>query len=116
MTKLIVEQIQFVGMNDLEPTDQYTVQKICAENYNKIKRGLKNSLSLIVHIKCYEKEGGKKKYSIHIRCLSPSKIMIESCRSHDWELARAIHKAFEDIKNQINHKFKSDTSRKKVYY
>lgn len=113
MPKLVFEQIQFVGLNDLDAEEQYTVQKLSAEYYQKIKRGLKNDLTLLVHIKCYDKGGKRKKYCIHVRCLSPIKKTIESCRAHEWDLPRAVHKAFTDIQNQVRHTFKSDTSRRK---
>ncbi len=113
MPKIAFEHIQFVGLNDLEAEEQYVVQKLSSTYYQKIKRGLKNALILLVHIKCYCKGGERKKYSIHVRCLSPIKKSIESCRAHDWDLARSVHKAFQDIQNQVKHTFKSDTSRRK---
>ncbi|MBD3303594.1 hypothetical protein GF343_00450 [Candidatus Woesearchaeota archaeon] len=108
------EIIQFVGVHDLEPMEQETVQKLTTENYQKIKRDLKAATSMRVHIKTYKKEGDKKKYSIHILIAYPGKV-IESCRAHDFELPRALHKAFNDIKEQINHTFHSDTTRDKAY-
>jgi len=36
---------------------------------------------------------------------------VESNKVHDFELARAIHKAFNDITEQIHHKLHTDTNR-----
>jgi len=108
------EIIQFVGVHDLEPMEQETVQTLATENYQKIKRQLKNLTDMKVHVKTYKKEGDKKKYSIHILIAYPGKV-IESCRAHDFELPRALHKAFNDVKEQINHTFHSDTTRDKAY-
>jgi len=104
------EIIQFVGVHDLDPDEQMLVNKIATENYEKIKRELHNVTNMVVHIKCYEKEGGKKKYSLHVRAIYPSRV-IESCKSHDFDLARALHKSFDDIKEQIKHHFHSDRTR-----
>ncbi|MBW2973455.1 hypothetical protein KY346_03625 [Candidatus Woesearchaeota archaeon] len=108
------EIIQFIGVKDLEPMEQETVQRLTTENYEKIKRDLKNMTDMKVHVKTYKKEGTKKKYSIHILVSFPGKA-IESCRAHDFELPRALHKAFNDIKEQIHHKLHTDTGWDKPY-
>lgn len=104
------ETLQFVGMNELTIEEQEAVNEISTKEFEKVKRELKNNVSIVVHIKCYKKEGGKDKYSLHIRVLAPTKI-IESCKSHDWDLTRALHKSFEDIHNQIAHTFKGNATR-----
>lgn len=109
------EIINFIGMRDLEPEEQYLVNRLSTGNYQKIKRVLKNITNMTVHIKCYEKTGGKKKFSLHVRVSAPTTKVIESCRSHDFDLARALHKAFDDVRTQINHKYRSDTTRPKAY-
>jgi len=108
------EIIQFIGVSDLEPMEQDTVQTLTTENYPKIKRAIKNITSLKVHVKTYKKEGEQKKYSLHVQAIYPGGT-IESTKAHDFELPRAIHKAFNDIKEQINHKLKTDTTRDKAY-
>lgn len=104
------EIIQFIGVSDLEPMEQDTVQTLTTENYPKIKRALKNITSLKVHVKMYKKEGEQKKFSLHVQAIYPGGT-IESTKAHDFELPRAIHKAFNDIKEQINHKLKTDVTR-----
>lgn len=108
------EVIQFIGIDNLEPLELADVQKISTKEFEKIKRVVKNITSLVVQVKTYKKEGNKKKYSIHLRCSSPTKVF-ESCRAHDWELARAVHNAFDNLKTQIKHTFKNDNSWKKPY-
>ncbi|MBI4141788.1 hypothetical protein HY484_02600 [Candidatus Woesearchaeota archaeon] len=104
------EVLQFVGLNQLSIEEQEAVNSISTKEYEKAKRTLKNTLSVVVHIKCYEKEGGRKKYSLHIRAIAPTKI-IESCKSHDWDLPRAVHKSFQDIHKQIAHHFGTNATR-----
>ncbi|MBW2969460.1 hypothetical protein KY315_01055 [Candidatus Woesearchaeota archaeon] len=98
------EIIQFVGVKDLEPMEQETVQRLTTENYEKIKRALKNITSLKVHVKMYKKEGEQKKFSMHVQAIYPGGT-IESNKSHDFELPKALHQAFADVLVQIEHKF-----------
>ena len=109
------ELIQFVGVSSLEPEEQVLVSRLSTENYEKIKRALKNITNMTVHIKCYEKTGGKRKFSLHVRVAAPTIKVIESCKSDDFDLARALHKAFNDVRTQIQHRYRSDTTRPKAY-
>ena len=109
MAKKIIDNeiIQFVGLKDLEPMEQETVQRLTTEYYEKIKRDFNNITDLVVHIKTHGKGGERKKFSIHIRAIAPT-VMIETDKSHDFDLARAVHKAFEDVRTQIHHKLHTD--------
>ena len=101
--------IQFVGLKDLEVDEQDTVQSISTENYGKIKRELHNITDVIVHVKTAGKVPGaekRKRYSVNIRALSPG-FSLESSKSDDYELPRALHSAFADILAQISHKLKT---------
>lgn len=109
------EIIQFVGVHDLDPAEQATVSRLATQTYEKLQHFAENIQGMTVHIKCYASEGKKKKYSIHVRLNVPSKAVIESCKSHDFDLARALHKSFDDILTQTKHKFHSDTTRQKAY-
>lgn len=99
------EMIQFVGVNELAPEEQELVSRLSTENYEKFTRLVKNIEQMVVHIKTYENEGQKKKFALHIRIKVPTMAIFESCKSHDFDLARALHKSFDDIKTQIEHKF-----------
>ncbi len=106
----VQEVIKFVGVSSLPAAEQATVQTLSTENYEKIKRDLRNIANMTVHIKCYEKEGGRKKYSMHVRVSAPT-FVFESCKADDWDLPRALHKAFNDIRSQIRHRMHSDSTR-----
>ncbi len=108
------ELIQFIGVNELNAEEQALVSKLSTENFEKFTRLLKNIEQMVVHIKSYEQEGRKKKFSLHVRLKAPTMAVIESCKSHDFDLARALHKAFDDIRAQIEHKFHTGT-RPKAY-
>jgi len=108
------ETIQFVGLNELDADEQEVVQRLSTEHYEKIKRSVKNIVSMIVHLKTYGGEGKKKKYAVHVRLHVPTRAVFESCKSHDWELPRAMHKSFDDIRHQIAHKLRTDVTRPKT--
>ncbi|MEM4282119.1 MAG: hypothetical protein QXU88_00500 [Candidatus Woesearchaeota archaeon] len=110
----VKEVLQFVGIRELEPEEQEVLHRLSTEYYEKIKRDLPNLIGVTVHVKCYEKEGRRKKYSLHVRVGAPTKV-IESCNADDWEFSRAIHKAFKDVRQQIVHIFRTDVTRPKPY-
>jgi len=107
------EVIQFIGVHDLETDEQVEVNKLATEYYEKIKRQLKNILGLKVHIKVYEKEGARKKFSIHLQTRSPT-FTFESSKAADFELAKALHKAFQDLQHQIQHQKHSDDQHTRI--
>ena len=102
--------IQFVGVSDLSPEEQETVQELTTKAYERIIIMLQNLTDLVVHVKTYENEGEKKKYALHVRCSAPT-VLFESKKGFDWELPRALHKAFNDIEQQINHRLHTDSTK-----
>ncbi len=109
------ELIQFIGVSELAPEEQAVVSKLSTEHYEKLNRILKNNIeNMTVHVKCYAKEGEKKKFSLHVRVKIPSHAVMESCKSHDFDLARALHKSFDDLRVQVEHRFHTGT-RPKTY-
>lgn len=97
------DMIQFVGLKDLEPMEQELVQRISTENFEKIKRMLSNITKLKIQIKTHKKQGKRKKYSIHLQARVPGG-PLDVDKSQDYDLARAIHKGFADIKGMIEHR------------
>ena len=104
------ELVQFVGLTDLSSDEQQIIKDISASGFEKLQRDLKTISRMVVHIKKYNEDGERHKYALHVR-LNASTHVIESCKSHDWDLTRAMHKAIEDLKHQIIHKFHTDTTR-----
>jgi hypothetical protein len=101
------ENIQFIGLRDVEDVDKEMLQKIISEQYPKIKRKLHNDTKLVVHIKPHTKGGARQKYSFHIRAIAPTRIF-ETRHSVAWDLATAVHEAFDDLDHQIEHAFKQE--------
>jgi ribosome-associated translation inhibitor RaiA len=100
-------KIQFIGFRELEDVDKDMLMKIINEQFPKIKRKLHNDTSLVVHIKPYGKGGARQKYSFHMRAIAPTRIF-ETSHATAWDLATAVHKAFEELDHQIEHAFKQE--------
>ena len=96
--------IQFIGIKQLEPMEQETVQRLATEYFEKIKRTLKNKVKLKIHIKKYEQEGKQKKYSIHMQAAAPAGVLNVD-REDGFDLARVMHKAFENMRQVIEHTY-----------
>ena len=109
-----MEPIQVTGMDELKPNEIPIVNKLVNEYYERIRRDLNNITSLLVHFKCYEKEGSRRKFSIHAKIAAPTQIFA-STKAQDWDLARTMHKCFKDLERQIKHRLKTDEQRPKGY-
>jgi hypothetical protein len=107
------EQIQFVGLNDMTGEEQEVVQTLSAEHYTNIKRELQGIQGMLVHAKVHDK-GGKRLYSFTAKLTMPGK-MIEASNDADWDLPKALHKIYNDIKQQVIHTFHTDVSYHKSY-
>jgi ribosome-associated translation inhibitor RaiA len=99
--------IQFMGLNDIDPVEQDMIKKLSEEYFGKIKRGLKNILTLTVHIKKSNKGGKQSHYTIKVMAEAPTHIFEST--EEDWDLSRVTHKAFKSIEHQIEHKFKDSS-------
>ena len=109
-----MEPIQLAGMDELQPAEIPLVNKLVNEYHEKLQRELSNMTSLQVHIKCYDKEGSKRKFSINAKAVAPTQIF-SSTKAQDWDLARTLHKCFKDLERQIRHRLKTDEQRPKSY-
>lgn len=106
--------IQFVGLKDLSDAEQEVVKKISFEYQDKIQRSMETPTSLVVTVKLHESGLNKrKKYSLRIHTLGARKTL-ETKHSHDWDLARALHKAFKNMERVVLHEFKADSQNKKL--
>jgi hypothetical protein len=111
------EVLQFIGVSELDPEEQETVNRLSTEYFEKVKRDVKNLTNVTVHVKVYgaeEENKRAKKYALHVKVYCPSQ-QFESCKSHGFELAKALHQAFDDVRTQIRHAFHTDVSMGKPY-
>jgi hypothetical protein len=100
-----VEIIQYTGADVLDPDQKRLLDKICTDEYSKVKRSLNNVTSLSVHIKTHSKSGSKPKYSVHLKVIAPTRIFATD-KSISWDFAAAVHMAFDSVHNEIQKAFK----------
>ncbi|MEM4336589.1 MAG: HPF/RaiA family ribosome-associated protein [Candidatus Woesearchaeota archaeon] len=111
MPRLISELIQYKGINLLNESEKSILNKLSSEYYEKIRNHfLKNTTKIEIHIKAYDQTGERKKFSVDIKVISPTRKTYVSNKSQDWDFARAIHKAFRDLENQIKKDIHKDES------
>ena len=99
--------IQYIGLDELN-MDRFTedwVKKIASYYSEKIGFLVKNEFDVVVHIKKYKKAGKQHKYSVHLRVNYPGGT-VASGKAYDWDIRRALHKGFRDLKNELSHRYK----------
>jgi hypothetical protein len=98
------EVIQYIGVGDLLAGEREILNSVVEGELDKLKRKRPNdAINGSLQVKVYQKEGDRKKYSMHLK-LQFSKFLIDSSNHDDWDLPTALHKAFESVHNQLQHK------------
>ncbi len=98
-----MELIEIKGIDILTKEEKRLANKLLNEYFPKIERKIKNIISLKVHIKEYEKEGKRKKYSINIKVINSADVF--EANAHNWDFARTMHKVLNKIENEIEDRF-----------
>ncbi len=98
-----MEQIKIIGIKDLDEKEVKTINRLAKEYYSKIQRAVKNITSILMHVKSYEKIGNRKKYSVSLKVVAPTRTF--DSKAIDWELAKALHMAFNKVEKMIEHRF-----------
>ena len=101
---------------ELSDKEKWELDKLVNEYYEKIKRELKKEIVVDLDLKVYEKceENGKcskRKYSLNLKV--ENSVVFKS-NSYDWNLPKAVHKAFNKIMSEIEHKFHVSNQNKKL--
>lgn len=108
-----MEAIQITGIDEVSSDDKAIVNKLANDYYPKIKRALKNDVSIKLHVKQHSKTGNKHKSDIRVKVVAPTKVF-ESQES-DWDLARTLHRVFRNVIRQLEHKLKMDDQHNKPH-
>jgi hypothetical protein len=95
------EEIQFIGLNELDEFAQGKVNELCDSYLDKIKRLISDTSTYKIHIKKHSKDGGRINYSIHIKAITPKKIF--EVDKDEWDIALVMHKVFKALYNEIEH-------------
>lgn len=101
--------IKIINAELLNDKEKEITDNLLEEYHQKIQRLVKNPLSLKVHLKEYDKDGKKKKYSLNAEAIFSGKMLNSS--SWDYDLARAIHKLMIKLGNEIEKKFRVSEQR-----
>lgn len=98
-----MDEINYRNLDRLDALEIATVQRISSREFEKIKRNFTDA-SLVVDIKKINKQGKRASYEVKARIDIPSvKLYAEHT---DWELQRALHRTFDNLKVEVEHKFK----------
>ena len=105
--------LEFTGLGELEPLEQTIVKGIAQDYYPILQRDVHNDVDILVHVKSYEKEGNRSKYSIHLKLVYAGRVLnVDGV--HDWDLPKGVHQAFVAMLNLVRHKFRLDGNKYKV--
>lgn len=99
----MAQKIIYKGLKKLDSFDISKVQTLTNRYFSKIERHFSNA-SLTVNVKKAAVTGKRARYTIILRVSAPTKVVLFAEHT-DWELQRAIHRAFDNIKNEARHKF-----------
>jgi ribosome-associated translation inhibitor RaiA len=108
-----MEEIQIIGVDEVSEAEKDIINRLANEYYEKLKRALKNEISVRIHIKEHSKAGKRHKSDIRVQLIAPTRRF--DAQESDWDLAKALHKVFENIERQLQHKLRVDDQRNKPY-
>ncbi len=110
------ENVTFVGLKILDPADQQQIKDIIYKDFVTLERELKQIHGLKLHFKEYEK-GGRRKYSVHMTIEAETgPIIVNKISSPvQWDPVAIVHKLLDKARQEIIHKYKTDSSYRKEY-
>jgi len=97
--------IQFIGLKKLNEDEISILNRISNKEKGKIDREIKNS-KVILSIKKDDKDGKRSRYSIEAKINAPNTKF--AAQSQEWDLAKATHKVFNKLEQEINHKLRDN--------
>ena len=116
MRYVVKKNVQFIGLDILDPTVQKVIKDIIYKDYVTLERELKQITGLRIHFKEMEK-GGRKKYSVQLLIDAQTKpITVNKIYSPaQWDPVAIVHKLLDKARKEIIHKFKTDSNYRKDY-
>lgn len=83
-------------------------------NISYYKKSINVDPKLFVNVKKHAskpKENMRSNYSVHVKLEAPS--ILFSAHESDWDLKLALHKTFENLVSEVEHKFKDEKTIRK---
>ena len=102
---------QTIGFDSLDERELAHFDKLFSEYSKKIERKLKKISAFIINVKAYRKSGSRKKFSVHVRVVAPTKIF--EAEAYDWDFRRVLHKVFNKLEEEIEHRFRVSDEHKR---
>jgi len=98
------QKITYKGMKKLDDFDVEKIRSLTERYFLKVERNFSNA-ALTVDVKKAAVSGKRSRYTVKIRVSAPTKVIVNGDYT-DWELKRAVHKAFANVLNSAKHKYK----------
>ncbi|MBI5871919.1 hypothetical protein HZB88_02435 [archaeon] len=105
-------EIEYIGLKAFTVIEADTIRSISENYFNKILREF-NQGKILVNVKKFVKAGLRSKYSVHLRVDHPSLVL--NATDSDWELARALHKCFTNMRNEVKKRFPKEKAKQKSF-
>jgi len=99
----------YINIKALEQDELDTLDRISKEHEIKIKRYAPKS-KIIIQLKKHNDTGSRVRYSAHCR-LEAARVLLTS-QADDWDFARTLHKVFQKLEKELEHKFKRSEQNK----
>ena len=104
-----MEPIQIVGMDEADDKEKDLINKIANEYHQKIQRSLRNVAPITLHLKTHTNGGKAKKWDLRVKVAAPTSIF--EAQESDWDLPKSLHKVFNNIERQLQHKLHTDSQK-----
>ena len=114
---VVRNNVQFVGLNILDPAEQERIKEIIYKDFITLERELKNINGLKLHFKEYKNKGGNKKYSVQmvVKANTGSITVNKMSSPLRWDPVAITHKLIDKARQQVIHKYKTDSNYRKSY-
>lgn len=96
-------EVEKIGFDSLGENTKNEFQKLFDEYSGKIGKKLKKIEFFKIHLKEHSRGGKAIKFSLHIQIRYSGKTL--EAKAADWDLKRTIHKVFNKLETEIEHKF-----------
>lgn len=94
-------EIQYIGLAVLDQEERSLLEESVLRHYQRAVEKSKMGFRVLIHCKMHHIEGRRKKYSLHLKALSPTiRFVTESV---SWDLAVATRELFRKLEHEIEH-------------
>ncbi|MBR9706226.1 hypothetical protein GOV14_04275 [Candidatus Pacearchaeota archaeon] len=95
--------IDIKGIGLLNGEEEEIVNRVTNEYYGKLERMDKSMQKLDIHVKTYDTDGKRKRYSVQAKIVSPARNF--NADETDWDLSKALHKVLKKLMNELEKRY-----------